>query len=74
MPPPLRPAPHQELGGANDLALLDRVHGGERTAKIHAAPLPHFDDGQYIAVEAYQIELTGPAAHIVRDDRETLGL
>src|ERR1700691_4540477 len=71
MPPPTRPAPYQELRGANDLALLDRVHGGQRTAEIHAAPLPHLDDGQYLAVQAHQIELTGPAAHIMRDDHET---
>src|ERR1700722_216640 len=74
MPPPLRPAAYQELRGANNLALLDPVHGGQCTAEVHAAPLPHLDEGQHIAVEAYQIELTGPAAHIVLDDHETLGL
>ncbi len=56
------------------LRCLIAVHGGQRTAEIHAAPLPHLDDGQHIAVEAHQIELTGPAAQIVREDHETLGL
>src|SRR6202021_951900 len=71
---PLRPAPHQESSGANDLVLLAPIHRGQRAAEIETSPLPHLDDGQYIPVEAYQVELAGPAAQVLRDDHEASSL
>src|ERR1700679_893047 len=74
MRPPLRPPPHQESSGANDPVLLAPVHRGQRAAEIETSPLPHLDDGQYIPVEAYQVELAGPAAQVLRDDHEASSL
>src|ERR1700679_543319 len=71
---PLRLAPHQKPGGANDLVLLAPVHGGQRAAEIEASPLPHFDDGQYIPVEAHQVEFAGPASQVLGDDHEASSL
>jgi hypothetical protein len=64
----------EEPRGANDLALLARIHGGERAAEIGAEALPHLDHGQQIAIEAYQIELPGLAAYVARQHLETLRL
>ncbi len=72
MAAPLRLAPHQVLGGADDLALLAPVHRGQRAAEVDAAPLAHLDDGKYLTVEAHQIQLTGRAAKVARDHHETL--
>jgi len=64
----------QETGGADDLALLRCRHRSQRAAIIAALPLAHFDDGQHLAVAAYQVEFTGFATQVARDDLQAVPL
>jgi hypothetical protein len=61
----------EESSGANDFALLAPVHRRQGAAEIDANSLPHFNDREHAAVQAYQIEFPGSAPHIAREHDET---
>lgn len=67
---PTRFALQKELGGPNYLALLAPCDRTECAAEITPPPLPDFDDGQHAVIETYQIQLSGPAAQVPRDNRQ----
>src|ERR1700682_2015771 len=56
---PLGLALQEELGRANDLALLAPGDGGKPPAEIDPHALSHLDDRQHTAVEAHEITLAG---------------
>src|SRR5882724_10067430 len=66
--PPLLFALKKILRGQDDLAPLGAGDGGKRAAEFRASSLPDFDDGQYAAIQAHQINLTRLAAQIARQN------
>jgi hypothetical protein len=74
MAAPICPPLQEKLSGANDFSLFLPGNGGERSAEIDPAALPHFDDGQHIAIEAYEIEFPGSAPEVACEKREAEGL
>jgi hypothetical protein len=54
--------------------LLAPSHGGRCTAEIYAGSQANFDDDESFAVEADEIDFTGFAAQISRNDAKSLTL